>query len=344
MKSRNYIKRPLSRRPNSWSVPALCQAYSWPQGLKGGGVIAIIELGGGWIDSDVTQFCARYNVPHPSVTDVSVDGTENSPTGDPGANGEVALDIQVAAAAYSEATGQPALIRVYWTQSIAAGVQQAALDGCDVCSISWGAPENEWSFAEKEALKAAMVIANAAKMLVFAAAGDNDASDGEAGGAHVDLPASMPSIIGCGGTSKTAASETVWQNNPGNADGSGTGGGYSPYYIPLQPWQIGAPNGPGRMVPDVSANADPEVGYEVVIAGRIEIIGGTSAVAPLYAGLFASFGTKKAPSLWTLWKNHLCFNDITCGDNGFFRARVGPDPCTGLGSPVGTSLAKLFAR
>jgi hypothetical protein len=73
-------------------------------------------------------------------------------------------------------------------------------------------------------------------------------------------------------------------------------------------------------------------------------IGGTSAVAPLYAGLFASFGTKLGFVTPELWLNHLCFNDITQGDNGAFRARVGPDACTGLGSPIGTKLAELLTH
>ena len=70
----------------------------------------------------------------------------------------------------------------------------------------------------------------------------------------------------------------------------------------------------------------------------------TSAVAPLYAGLFASFGTKLGFVTPELWLNHLCFNDITQGDNGAFRARVGPDACTGLGSPIGTKLAHLLTH
>jgi hypothetical protein len=73
-------------------------------------------------------------------------------------------------------------------------------------------------------------------------------------------------------------------------------------------------------------------------------IGGTSAVAPLYAGLFAAFGTKLGFITPQLWLNHLCFNDIKDGDNGKFRARSGPDPCTGIGSPIGTKLGQLLVH
>jgi subtilase family serine protease len=98
------------------------------------------------------------------------------------------------------------------------------------------------------------------------------------------------------------------------------------------------------MVPDVAANADPNTGYKITLHGQEETIGGTSAVAPLYAGLFASFGTKLGFVTPELWLNHLCFNDITSGDNGAYRARPGPDACTGLGSPIGTKLAQLLTH
>jgi hypothetical protein len=142
--------------------------------------------------------------------------------------------------------------------------------------------------------------------------------------------------------------ETVWNNDPGNPSGSGTGGGFSTIFSPMPLWQAGAPHGPGRMVPDVSANADPSFGYNIVVHGQTLAFGGTSAVAPLYAGLFAAFGRKLSLStpqkLVTprLWLNQMCFSDIVTGDNGFFRAERGPDPCTGIGSPIGQKLAALF--
>jgi hypothetical protein len=98
------------------------------------------------------------------------------------------------------------------------------------------------------------------------------------------------------------------------------------------------------MVPDVAANADPNTGYLIVLNGQVEPVGGTSAVAPLYAGLFAAFGTNLGNVLPTLWQNEADFNDITVGDNGMYHAQVGPDPCTGLGSPIGTALARLLSK
>ena len=329
-----------------WTVPALCNAYNWPTNLAGGGVIAIVELEGGWVQSDMNAFFQSISQPLPNITDVSVDGTNNNPNqhlGDPrDPDFEVALDIQVAAAAYFVATGQPANIRVYWAQDIATAVKAAAGDGCDVCSISWGSDEANWGQQAAQQMEAVATAATSGGMAIFAASGDNDSSDGGPNATNVDCPSSCPHIVGCGGTSKTDTTETVWNNNPGETDGSGTGGGFSQMF-PVQSWQANAPNGPGRMVPDVAADADPYTGYVIWVHGQqVSGEGGTSAVAPLYSGLFASFGTKLGWVTPTLWQNQLCFNDITQGDNGAYRAAPGPDPCTGLGSPIGTKLAALF--
>jgi kumamolisin len=117
--------------------------------------------------------------PVPQITDVSVDGTTNTPDPSPNSpDGEVALDIQVAAAAYFVATGVPATIRVYWAQDIATAVRQATTDGCDVCSISWGADEAVWGASAGQDMEQAAIDATNAGMIVFAASGDNDSSDG----------------------------------------------------------------------------------------------------------------------------------------------------------------------
>lgn len=343
MTFRPYIKRPKAIVDQPWSVPALCRRYSWPSGLAGGGVIGIIELNGGWRPADVLQFCHDNGVAAPSITDVSVDAkTMNRPGVDLDSDGEVALDIQVAAASYYVATGKPATIRMYWGSDIALCVQKAHLDGCAVCSISWGADEQNWGDGPLAFMGTVARVAAENGMVIFAAAGDNDSSDGGRGAANVDAPASARYVVACGGTSlPQTGPESVWNNNPGNADGEGTGGGFSIFY-PTSTWMNGAPHGTGRMVPDLAANADPNTGYKVVISGKTEVVGGTSAVAPLFAGLFAAFGPKQAFIGPKIWANHLAFTDISQGDNGAYRAR--PDPVTGLGSPIGTKLAALFVK
>jgi len=348
MRAHPYFKKAKSTRPRAsgtgpWSVPDLCAAYQWPTGAPGGGTIAIVELGGGWTPADMQAYFNSIGQPVPSIMDVSVDGTMNAPGGD--ADGEVALDIQVAAAAYFVATGKAATIRVYWANDIAPAVRAALKDGCDVCSISWGADEAQWGAAAAQDMELAASEAIAAGMIVFAASGDNDSSDGGPTAANVDVPASCPSIIGCGGTNKTRSSESVWNDQPGSASGDGSGGGYSTVF-PMPAWQKsgGAPSGPGRMVPDVAANADPNTGYQIYYGGSPQVVGGTSAVAPLYAGLFAALGQKLGSSALPakLWGNEACFADVSAGDNGQYHAQVGPDPCTGLGVPIGGKIEGAF--
>lgn len=343
---RPYIKRRGTAllRGTSWSVPDLCAAYDWPRDAPGGGVIAIIELGGGWNQADVDQAAALAGYPSPAITDISVDGTQNSPGS--ADDGEVALDIQIAAASYACATGgQEAVIRVYWCGDIAAGVAAAQADGCDVCSISWGADEALWGQAAGDALDATVTAATAAGMVVLAAAGDNDSSDGGPTPANVDLPASARRVIACGGTSKWRdGHEVVWNNESGTSNGAGTGGGFSTLFA-MQPWQTGAPKPPhalGRMVPDVTACADPYTGYQVVLNGVLEIFGGTSCVAPLYAGLIGACGQKLGFIAPQLYDHKQAFRDITVGNNGLYDAGLGPDACSGIGAPNGGSIVELF--
>ena len=328
---------------SAWSMPNLCARYKWPTGLDGGGVIAIVELGGGWKSSDMAAYFKGIGQPVPSITDVSVDGTENTPGGD--ADDEVALDIQVAAAGYYMATGKPATIRVYWAQDIAPAVRAATKDGCDVCSISWGADEAEWGAAAGADMEQAALAAVNAGMVVFAASGDNDSSDGGSTPANVDLPASAPHVVGCGGTNLTATAETVWNNDPGQASGEGTGGGYSTLF-PAQSFQKGippAPSGLGRMVPDVASDADPNTGIQIFVGGQSQIVGGTSAAAPLWAGLVAACGKKLGFITPKFYTTAAAFTDIVSGENGAYDAGPGPDPCTGMGSPVGTAIASMLA-
>jgi len=97
------------------------------------------------------------------------------------------------------------------------------------------------------------------------------------------------------------------------------------------------------MVPDVAGHADPTAGYLMFVHGASTTAGGTSAVAPLYAGLFAALGTKLGFVTPKLWQNPQAFNNITTGSNGVYSAGPGPNPCSGIGSPRATSIAALFA-
>jgi len=355
---RNYLKHPapLGVRPRAltpFKVADLCKAYNFPTGLAGGGVIGILELSTpgsdtqlscGYTQADLDLFSQLNGLPQIHPTDVSVNGGKNIPGGD--GDGEVLLDIQVAAAVYFYCTGQLPTIKMFFApnvdSSFMAVINAAVAAGCDTLSISWGQDEVAWDPQVAQQVEAAAATATDNGCIVFAASGDNSSGD-SAPGANVDMPSSCPHIIGCGGTRKTQFKEVVWGN--GKPNGEGTGGGYSVLFPP-QDFQLNvppSPGQPGRMVPDVAADADPNTGYLIVINGHETQIGGTSAVAPLYSGLFAAFGQKLGFVTPTLYQHPEAFVDITQGSNGSFNAAVGPDPCTGLGVPIGTALAALFA-
>jgi kumamolisin len=139
------------------------------------------------------------------------------------------------------------------------------------------------------------------------------------------------------------------------ASGNGaTGGGISNLFA-LPSYQTAArvPANPetnfvGRGVPDVSGDADPETGYVVRVDGKQQVIGGTSAVAPLWAALVALLNQRlgkpvgfASPLLYQVGES--AFRDIVTGNNGGYSAGRGWDACTGLGSPNGTALATALA-
>jgi kumamolisin len=102
-------------------------------------------------------------------------------------------------------------------------------------------------------------------------------------------------------------------------------------------------------VPDVAGDADPNSGYQIRVDGQDTVIGGTSAVAPLWAGLIAvanqQLGAQVGfiqPAIYAA-KAAASFTDITQGNNGAFSAGPGWDACTGLGSPIAAKLIPLLA-
>lgn len=328
------------------------QLYAFPAGDGSGQTIAIIELGGGYQQSDLDTYFSGLGLQTPSVSAVSVDGGSNQPGSS--ADAEVMLDIEVAGALAPAAT-----YVVYFAPNTDQGfydaISQAAHSSSQpgtVMSISWGGPEDSWSAASRDAMETALEDAAALGVTVSVAAGDGGSSDGESDGQpHADYPAASPSVLACGGTrlsssGTTITSEVVWNETAANE--GATGGGVSAVFA-LPTWQADAsvpkaPNGfAGRGVPDVAGNADPLTGYDVLVDGQSEVVGGTSAVAPLWAALIArlnqqlgkSLGLANAALYGTSGKG---FHDITQGDNGVYQARGGWDACTGWGSPDGAAL------
>jgi kumamolisin len=346
----------------SYTALQVAQAYTFPTSGDGSGqTIGIIELGGGYNQSDLQTYFSGLNIsPAPTVVAVSVDGAQNQPTGDTnGPDTEVALDIEVAGA-----VAPGAQIAVYFAPNTDAGfldaINQAVMDKVNapsVISISWGGPESSWTAQSLQSYNSALQAAAAVGVTVCVACGDNGSTDGETDGLdHVDFPASSPYSLACGGTTLTIsgssiANEVVW-NDLSSGEGA-TGGGVSGTF-PIPTWQANAgvppstnPEGyAGRGVPDVAGDADPATGYQVQADGQSFAVGGTSAVAPLWAGLIAlmnqSLGTPVGylnPTLYqNVGENAGAFRDITSGNNGDYSAGPGWDACSGWGSPEGGNL------
>jgi kumamolisin len=349
----------------SYTPVQVGQLYGFPQGVTAAGqTIGIIELGGGYKSADVSAYFKALGQKVPNVKAVLVDGGKNAPTNSNSADGEVMLDIEVAAAVAPGAN-----IVVYFCpntdQGFIDGIATAVHDTVNkpsVISISWGAAESAWTAQSMNALDAACQSAAALGITITVASGDNGSTDGATDGKnHVDFPASSPHVLGCGGTNlqgsgTTITAETVWNALP---NGGATGGGVSGFFA-LPTWQASAgvpkPVGKtgGRGVPDVSGDADPASGYSVRVDGKTFVIGGTSAVAPLWAGLIAvaNAANKKSagfinPMIYAA-KSKTSFRDIVSGTNFKgkpvgFTAGKGWDACTGLGSPVAAALIKAVA-
>jgi kumamolisin len=339
----------------------VAQIYDYPPGDGTGQCIGLVELGGGFQLDDLSNYFSALKIKEPQVISVSVDGGANSP-GDPnGPDGEVMLDIEVAGA-----IAPAAKIVVYFAPNTDQGfldaITTAVHDSTNqpsVISISWGGPESAWTTQAFTNFDDAFQAAAAMGVTVCVASGDNGSSDGvNDGNNHVDFPASDPFVLGCGGTTLQASNEqivneVVW--NDQSSGGGATGGGVSDVF-PLPTWQDGfdvpAPTvqGGGRGVPDVSGDADPNTGYNILVDGEHAVIGGTSAVAPLWAGLVArinqQMGNQQSgktigflnPLIYAQAVEASGFHDITQGNNGAFSAADGWDPCTGLGTPDGVPL------
>jgi kumamolisin len=350
----------------AFSPPQVATLYDYPAAVSGKGeCIALVELGGGFQASDLSHyFESVLNITQPKVTAVSVDGGQNSPVGNPNsADGEVVLDIEVAGAVAPQSS-----IAVYFSpntdqgfhDAIAAAVHDTT-NNPSVISISWGGPESSWTQQALTEFNTLLEDAASLGITVCIAAGDNGSSDGVSDGLqHADFPASSPFALACGGTKLTGtggtiSSEVVW--NETSSDEGATGGGISAVFAKPDyqananvPVSVNPGGFAGRGLPDVAGNADPTTGYNIFVDGQAIVVGGTSAVAPLWAGLIAGINQSLGkpvgflnPTLYTQLASAKALHDITKGNNGSYSAGPGWDPCTGWGSPDGTAILSTVA-
>jgi kumamolisin len=367
--------------PTGFTPPQLASLYSFPSNLDGTGqTIAILELGGGFHSQELTSYFQNLGIANPP--NVTAATYPNGGTNKPGTNAldpnnpdvEVMLDIEV-----SGAIAPGAKIVVYFAPDASdqsfLGVMNAILTDTvnkpNIVSISWGGPEDTATSQFQNEFDQLLQSAAHLGMTVCVAAGDNGSADFAADDpnwdkhAHVDFPASDPFVLACGGTQLTASGsaiskEVVWDDGKND----GTGGGVSRVFaLPSYQQKAGVPPATDpagavmRGVPDVSGDAAPASGYRIICDGTsfpdpsqgLPPVGGTSAVAPLWAGLIARInqGLKKPagfinPLLYAAPAN-AAFRDVTQGNNGDYKAGTGWDACTGLGTPNGQSLLQALS-
>ncbi len=308
------------------------------------------------------QTCFGTSVPN---TQVPVNGgTTNT-----GGAIEVDLDQEVAV---SQAPGLDHL----WTYVAKPSASQAAvLDAMlhqrktrhiHIVSDSWGLCQPFEPLVQAAATNQELELMAVAGMSFFAASGDDGSSDCHPFGVNniaVDDPAGQPYATGVGGTRLTTGPfhESVWG---GHGAIRGAGGGGVSVLFRKPSWQ----KGPGvirtglsskkrcggktmycREVPDIAFNADPQTGY-VMYHGKWDVVGGTSAAAPLMAAFtadanefsLANGGSRMGfanPFLYhQATADPAMFHDVTTGSNILvsavhnYHAATGYDMASGWGS------------
>jgi kumamolisin len=333
-----------------FTPPQLAAIYDFPNGDGAGTPIGIIGLDGRYLLSDIVSYLAYIGVAGmPTIIDRYLDGATPGP-GNPSSNGELTLDMEVVAGICPAAT-------LYIYMTVDRGISehydclnQAKIDGCRIITDSWGVQETVLTRQQIQLFDQVIDDCAAQNINVFAAAGDYGSSYNFAGN-NMIIPAACKNSISVCGTTLLApfglrVDEYVWNNNQYT---SSTGGGISKY-IKQAAYQNKLHNFGGyRLAADIAGLADPQVGYVVLVNGNVGSVGGTSATAPLFAGLFARINTIIGntlafinPVIYNL-PNQDSFYDVTSGSNGFYKATPGYDVCSGLGVPDGNAMLAIFS-
>jgi len=361
----------------------IATAYNMPASDGAGVKIGIISLNGAWLESDLNQSMSDIGVPFDAadVTTVLVDGAPGtSGYGD----GENALDLYCVAGIAPAAniviyigvdTG------VNWYLNAPSGtyfnslnngfanlIYRAVNEECDIISISWGANEMATDGVNTgyigDYLKGPLDAAAAKGISVLIATGDFGATSGSSI-TTATYPSTNANVIAVGGTNlqltagNLRLTETAEWNPPGYGSGWGGGGGISSY-VGVPSYQSGltyrryfssnsVTTSPitltTRGIPDISG---PMNTYGMYLNGSIIGVGGTSAAAPIMAGMLARFmslkGGRRPPANAihsVLYGNLDAYYDILSGNNATTVSSIGYvassnwDPVTGVGIPWG---------
>ena len=350
------------------SVPTLTSSdiYDFPDQSASGQTIAIFSVSG-YLPADIKTYFDGLDgdIAVPTVQDINIDDAKNTVAWD--TSPETTMDICIAGSAAPGAS-----VAVYftpggekgWVDLIGRVAHPESGDPvCSVLSSSYyhydGDDKAKKHFTN--AVSSAFQDAALQGVTVCVASGDHGSySKIDDKKVHVQYPASDPWVLTVGGTTLANKSppyaEYVWNHKK-----DATGGGVSAYF-PLPSYQRSATvpvslndnKSTGRGVPDVAANADKRNGFKFHFNGDDYTSGGTSASAPLWAGLIARINAAMGenigyinPALYALGSS--VFNDID-GSKGpkdnkvkdysapGYPANPGWDACTGWGSPKGNAL------
>jgi len=347
-------------------------AYNIQSNFDGSGQIGGLVEFDTYNPADIASYAKTFGITEVPLFNVpiSVDG-QAAPTTPGSGQTEVTLDIQL----FNAMAPGLQQLRVYIAPNSGAATlamySQIANDNlATVVSTSWGINEGALGTSELNAEAAIYQKMAAQGQSLFSAAGDNGAFD--AGGdttPAVDDPASQPFVTGVGGTSLTLngnkdfVKETTWLTSETASGTEGGGGGVSQFHA-LPSYQVGVISAASkgstsfRNVPDVSLEADPNVGYIVIVtppgqsSSEVEV-GGTSCAAPIWSGLMTLVNQARAsnnlpvigffnPTLYRTAQGSnysSLFHDVNDGStNGLFPAVTGYDLATGWGSFNGNPL------
>jgi kumamolisin len=377
-----------------WTPRRVAQHYGFPADLNGHGqTIGIIDLGEPLDLSELHRDLARASLPIPAMRRIDLPPATlaggGAPPRRPADRGtrlaiETHIDAEIVAAICPAAALAIYCCAGTGADDLRQAIARAVADGVDVISISWGMPEDALTSGQRARLQAALAAARDARITVCAAAGDAGAagSFGPTGAPEYQLsdgvpqvrctyPASSDLVLACGGTSLvaggTAPHEVVWNDM---AQGGWAGGGGVSLAFDRPAWQAGLAvppaHGPGtlgprgRILPDVAGLAAMGDWAIWIAGGREARLGGTSAVAPLYAALVALANQRRRSRgrerlgflndrLYRLAAAGGLFVSITEGSNRLtpdgpgYDALAGFDACTGWGVPRADRLIAALA-
>jgi kumamolisin len=361
-------------RPHPRLANELAKYYNFPAGLDGTGqTVGIIELDGGYQEDDLDHYFKSLGLPRPRVSWVSVDGHVNTPGGPPesGAEVEVELNLEIVG---TVAPG--AKLVAYFSGADPKGFLDAVdaaindkINSPSILLIAWGSPELssgpnnlKWNDIDLKQMNASFETAAKRNITVVVASGDHGARDETTEERlQVSFPSSSPWVLSVGATrlvndGGSGPLEAVWNDSSYNG---ASGGGVSEIFDRPR-WQsnIRVPHSltgrPGRGVPDVAINADPESGYILYVQGHAVQLGGTSVSASMWAGLVAVLNQGLGrnlgffnPLLYERLGPAGVFHSVLHGHNGIgelsgFCAGPGWNAATGWGTPDGTRLLQTL--